>query len=130
MTLRDLEYVVAVADHRNFGTAAEKCFVSQPALSIQIRKFEDEIGIRIFERRSKGALVTSAGSEIIRRSKIILFETSELMECAKCIQDPYAGELRIGVFPTLGPYLLPEVIPQITERFPKPGIISSRRQDQ
>jgi LysR family transcriptional regulator, hydrogen peroxide-inducible genes activator len=118
MTLRDLEYLVAVADMRHFGKAAEACHVSQPTLSMQIRKLEDELGVALFERTNKQVLVTDVGGRIIAQARATLRQASTIVEIAKTARDPFAGELKLGAFPTLAPYLLPIVVPKIASTFP------------
>ena len=119
MNLRDLQYLVALAEQRHFGRAAEACFVSQPTLSMQIRKLEDELGVALFERAPRKVMLTPAGHEVLERARRILSEVEQMKEAARRSKDPEAGSLRLGVFPTLGPYLLPHVVPQLRERFPQ-----------
>lgn len=119
MNLRSLEYLVALADHRHFGRAAESVFVSQPTLSSQIKKLEQELGVELVERRARGALLTEAGERIVARARILLAEAENIRAIARLSTDPESGSLRLGVFPTLGPYLLPHVIPVVRERFPR-----------
>lgn len=119
MNIRDLKYIVAVANEQNFARAAQKSFVSQPALSMQIKKLEDEIGVKIFERSQKNFMVTKIGEEIIAKAKIILREVDEMKNIAKNSQDPFSGEIRIGAFPTLASYFFPKIIGKISTKFPK-----------
>jgi len=119
MNLRDLKYIVEVAKEQNFARAAQKVFVSQPALSMQIKKLEDELGAQIFERDLKNFLVTKVGEEIIKKAEIILREAEEIKNIAKNSHDPYSGELRIGAFPTLSSYFFPQNIKKISKKFPK-----------
>ncbi|MEN5395431.1 DNA-binding transcriptional regulator OxyR [Stenotrophomonas sp. TWI377] len=119
MNLRDLKYLVALADHRHFGKAAAACFVSQPTLSTQIRKLEDELGLPLVERAPRKVMLTPAGVEAAARARIIVAEVEQMKEAARRSRDPEAGTVRLGIFPTLGPYLLPHVIPNIRERFPQ-----------
>lgn len=119
MNLRDLKYLVALADHRHFGRAAEASFASQPTLSAQIKKLEDELGVQIFERQTRGVLLTRAGEAIIARARVVLREVDSIREIARGAGDPEAGSLRLGMFPTLGPYLLPHVIPALHQRYPR-----------
>ncbi len=119
MNLRDLGYLVALADLRHFGKAAEACFVSQPTLSMQIRKLEEELGVALFERAPRKVMLTPAGQDMVQRAKRILAEVEQMKEAARRSKDPEAGSLLLGVFPTLGPYLLPHVVPQLRERFPQ-----------
>ncbi|MEB1529196.1 LysR substrate-binding domain-containing protein [Xanthomonas sp. WHRI 7945] len=119
MNLRDLKYLVALADHKHFGRAAAACFVSQPTLSTQIKKLEDELGVPLVERAPRKVMLTPAGREAASRARGIVAEVEQMKEAARRSQDPEAGTVRLGIFPTLGPYLLPHVIPSIRERFPQ-----------
>jgi LysR family hydrogen peroxide-inducible transcriptional activator len=119
MNLRDLQYLVALADHRHFGRAAAASFVSQPTLSTQLKKLEDELGIALIERAPRKVMLTPAGHDIADRARRILAEVDQLRESARRTRDPEAGSVRLGIFPTLGPYLLPHVLPKIRERFPR-----------
>ncbi len=118
MNLRDLKYLVALADHRHFGRAAEACFVSQPTLSTQIRKLEEELGVSLVERAPRKVMLTPAGRDAAERARRIVAEVEQMKEAARRSQDPEAGTVRLGIFPTLGPYLLPHVVPGIRTRFP------------
>ncbi|MCW4454111.1 LysR substrate-binding domain-containing protein [Flavobacterium sp. MXW15] len=119
MNLRDLKYLVALAEHKHFGRAAAACFVSQPTLSTQIRKLEEELGVPLVERAPRKVMLTPAGREAAARARGIVAEVEQLKEAARRSRDPEAGTVRLGIFPTLGPYLLPHVIPRIRERFPQ-----------
>lgn len=119
MNLRDLQYLVALAEHRHFGRAAEASFVSQPTLSTQIRKLEDELGVALVERTPRKVLLTETGGEIARRARGVLSQIDEIKSIAQRTRDPESGTIRLGIFPTLGPYLLPHVIPQLRTRFPR-----------
>lgn len=119
MNIRDLKYLITVANLRHFGKAAEACFVSQPTLSTQLKKLEDELNIQIFERRNKKIFPTSIGKAIIAQAKIVLREVESLQNIAKLSRDPLSGPLRLGLIPTLGPYLLPHVIPTLKEKYDK-----------
>lgn len=119
MNLRDLQYLVALAEHKHFGRAAEATFVSQPTLSTQIMKLEDELGVALVERTPRKILLTEVGREIVQRARDVLNEVEQIRLIARRTLDPESGTLRLGIFPTLGPYLLPHVIPQIRERFPR-----------
>lgn len=119
MNLRDLRYLVALAEHRHFGRAAEASFVSQPTLSTQIRKLEEELGVALFERAPRKVMLTPVGREIVERARKVLADVDQLAEIARRSQDPEAGTVRLGLFPTLGPYLLPHVLPGLRERFPR-----------
>ncbi|SEJ43285.1 DNA-binding transcriptional regulator OxyR [Frateuria terrea] len=119
MNLRDLAYLVSLAEHRHFGRAAEASFVSQPTLSTQIKKLEDELGVALVERTPRKVLLTETGREIARRARGVLAEIEEIRAIAQRTRDPEAGKLRLGVFPTLGPYLLPHLVPRVRQRFPR-----------
>jgi LysR family hydrogen peroxide-inducible transcriptional activator len=119
MNLRDLSYLVALAEHRHFGRAAEASFVSQPTLSTQIRKLEDELGVALVERTPRKVLLTETGREIARRARGVLSQIDEIKSIAQRTRDPESGTIRLGIFPTLGPYLLPHVIPHLRQRFPR-----------
>ena len=119
MNLRDLAYLVSLAEHRHFGRAAEASFVSQPTLSTQIKKLEDELGVALVERTPRKVLLTETGREIARRARGVLAEVDEIKAIAQRTRDPEAGKLRLGVFPTLGPYLLPHLVPLVRRRFPR-----------
>lgn len=119
MNIRDFSYLVALANYRHFGKAAKACFVSQPALSMQIKKLEETLGVTLLERSNKAVLLTPIGIAITERAKYILQHMEEIRELAKLAKDPYSGELKIGIIPTLAPYLLPLIIPSLTKGFPK-----------
>ncbi|MBK5223463.1 MAG: LysR family transcriptional regulator [Acidimicrobiia bacterium] len=118
MNLRDLQYLVALAEQRHFGRAAEACFVSQPTLSTQIKKLEHELGIELFERTPGNVLLTTVGAEIVERARVALEAAEEIRSIAQHAADPEAGSLRLGIFPTLAPYLLPHVVPVLHARYP------------
>lgn len=119
MNIRDLKYLVAIADHGHFGMAADASFVSQPALSMQIKKLENILGIQLIERTSKSAILTEIGKLITEQARDVLCRVETIKEMAKQANDPYSGELRLGVIPTLGPYLLPHIVPGLAKLFPK-----------
>ncbi len=119
MNIRDLKYLVALVDHSHFGNAAKACFISQPALSMQIKKLEATLGVKLLERSNKAVLITESGREIAARARLILSQVEEVREYAKLAHDPYQGQFKIGIFPTLAPYLLPLIIPSLTLSFPK-----------
>ncbi len=119
MNLRDLKYLVALMDHKHFGQAAEACFVSQPTLSTQIKKLEEELGVPLVERSSRHVMLTDVGLEIAGRARAVLDEVNQMRELARRTRDPEAGTIRLGIFPTLAPYFLPHVIPQLRKRFAK-----------
>jgi LysR family transcriptional regulator, hydrogen peroxide-inducible genes activator len=119
MNLRDLHYLVALAEHRHFGHAAEACFVSQPTLSTQIKKLEDELGVSLVERTPRKVLLTDVGRDIAARARDVLNEVEQIKGIARRTLDPESGTVRLGIFPTLGPYLLPHIVPLIRKRFPR-----------
>jgi LysR family hydrogen peroxide-inducible transcriptional activator len=119
ISLRQLEYVVAVARLRNFHEAAAACHVSQPGLSIQLRQLEDQLGVAIFERDRRRVLVTSVGEEIVRRAARVLEEAEGLVESAKAASKPMCGLLRLGVIPTVAPYALPAALPRLRKKYPE-----------
>lgn len=119
MNLRDLQYLVAVADHRHFGRAARACFVSQPTLSTQLKKLEQELGVELLERHPRQVIVTEAGRQVVERARLILSHAASIRTIAQRSQDPDAGTVRMGMFPTLGPYLLPHIVPSLHRLFPK-----------
>jgi LysR family transcriptional regulator, hydrogen peroxide-inducible genes activator len=118
MNLRDLGYLVAVADHGHFGRAADACFVTQPTLSTQLRKLEQELGVELVERNPRHIVLTDAGEQVVERARIILNEADSIVEVARRASDPESASLTVGIFPTLAPYLLPHVVPEIRARFP------------
>lgn len=119
MNLRDLHYLVAVAEHRHFGKAADASYVSQPTLSMQLKKLEKELGVQLVERNPRHVLLTEAGRQVVERAKVILAEVENIRGIARQAADPDSGSLRIGLFPTLAPYFLPHVVPKLHQRFPK-----------
>src|SRR5690606_21789653 len=119
MNLRDLRYLVALAEHRHFGRAAEACCVSQPTLSTQIRKLEDELGVSLVERTPRKVLLTEVGRDVVQRAREVLNEVEQIHAIARRTIDPESGTIRLGIFPTLGPYLLPHVVPRVRDRFPR-----------
>ena len=119
MTLTELRYIVAVAQKNHFGKAAQACFVSQPTLSIAIKKLEEELGIRLFERSSKNEIrITEIGQQIVDQAHVVLQQAQILSEIAQQGRDPLAGQFRLGVIYTIGPYLLPGLIPKLRETAP------------
>jgi len=123
MNLRDLHYIVALADLQNFGQAAERCFVSQPTLSMQIKKLEETLGVQLFERNNKKVIITEAGLAIVASARRILEESQKIRQIAATTQDPLAGNLRLGAFPTLAPYLFPRLVPSIKQQLPNIRLI-------
>ncbi|QWF72243.1 LysR family transcriptional regulator [Methylomonas paludis] len=118
MNLRDLHYLVAVADLHSFVQAAQRCFISQPTLSMQIKKLEDSLGVQIFERSNKKVLITPIGAAIIASARRIIQETELIEALAENAQDPLAGKLRLGGFPTLSTYLFPQLAILIKQNLP------------
>jgi LysR family hydrogen peroxide-inducible transcriptional activator len=119
MTLTELKYIVAVAREKHFGRAAEGCFVSQPTLSVAIKKLEDELEVKLFERSANEVSVTPLGEEIVRQAQSVLEQAAAIKEIAKRGKDPLAGPLRLGVIYTIGPYLLPDLVRQAIARTPQ-----------
>ncbi|SOE67722.1 transcriptional regulator, LysR family [Burkholderia sp. OK233] len=119
MTLTELKYIVAVARERHFGRAAEACFVSQPTLSVAIKKLEDELNVQIFERGTSEVSVTPIGEQIVTQAQRVLEQTLAIKEIAKQGKDPLVGPLRLGIIYTIGPYLLPTLVKQMIKRVPQ-----------
>ncbi len=119
MNLRELEYLVALADERHFHKAAARCFVSQPTLSGQLKKLEQELGVVLVERTNRRVSMTEAGTEIARQARAVLAGVRQIRETAATFEDPMSGELRLGIIPTLAPYLLPLIIPALNRRYAK-----------
>jgi LysR family hydrogen peroxide-inducible transcriptional activator len=119
MTLTELKYIVAVAREKHFGHAAEACFVSQPTLSVAIKKLEDELEVKLFERSANEVAVTPLGEEIVRQAQSVLEQAAAIKEIAKRGKDPLAGPLKLGVIYTIGPYLLPDLVRQAIARTPQ-----------
>ena len=119
MTLTELKYIVAVARERHFGRAAEACFVSQPTLSVAIRKLEEELGVQLFERGGSEIGITPVGAQIVEQAQHVLGQTNAIREIAAQGKDPLAGPLRVGVIYTIGPYLLPRLVPRMIADAPQ-----------
>jgi LysR family hydrogen peroxide-inducible transcriptional activator len=119
LKLKDLRYLVAVADTRHFGRAAERSFVSQPTLSAQLKKLEEYLGVQLIERAPKRIQLTAAGEEIVERARRILESSEEIVELARGHRDPLAGRLRLALLPTIGPYLLPNVAGRLRKQLPR-----------
>jgi LysR family transcriptional regulator, hydrogen peroxide-inducible genes activator len=119
LTLRDLEYLVAVADRRHFGKAADACHVSQPALSAQIRKIEDFLSVQLFERSNRSVVITPIGEQVARQARVVLEEAGKIAVLAQEISEPLSGALRLGAIATLGPYLMPHLLGPLRKQFPK-----------
>jgi LysR family hydrogen peroxide-inducible transcriptional activator len=118
MNIRDLEYLLALEQTRHYGKAAEKCYVSQPTLSAQLKKLEKSLGVSLIDRNAKGVIFSEAGKNILEHAKNILLEVDQIQEISKHFKDPKSGALRIGIIPTIGPYLLPHVIQKLKRQFP------------
>jgi LysR family transcriptional regulator, hydrogen peroxide-inducible genes activator len=119
LKLKDLRYLVAVADERHFGRAAASCFVSQPTLSAQLKKLEQDLGVQLIERAPNNVTLTQAGEQIVARARRILEASEEMVTLARSQRDPFAGRLRVALLPTIGPYLLPQVTPAIRKALPR-----------
>ncbi|MDA7418944.1 LysR substrate-binding domain-containing protein [Xenophilus arseniciresistens] len=119
MTLTELKYIVAVARERHFGKAAEACYVSQPTLSVAIKKLEDELEVKLFERSAGEVTVTPLGEQIVQQAQTVLDQAASIKEIAKRGKDPLAGPLNLGVIYTIGPYLLPDLVRQNIARTPQ-----------
>lgn len=117
MNIRDLEYLIALAEHKHFRRAAESCNVSQPTLSGQIRKLEDELGTILLERTSRKVLFTQAGLTLVEQAKAVLREVKVLKEMASNQGKDMSGPLHVGIIPTLGPYISPIIVPTLKEEF-------------
>lgn len=125
MTLQELRYLVAVAEEGQVARAAARCHVGQPTLSTQLKKLEDSLGVQLFERGPRGLKPTAAGVPLIAQARVVLEEAEKLRALARATQDPMAGPLRLGVIPTLGPYLLPYLLPMIRKRYPQLRLLLS-----
>ena len=119
MTLTELKYIVAVARDKHFGRAAEACFVSQPTLSVAIKKLEEELDVKIFERGASEVSVTPLGEQIVRQAQQVIEQAQAIREIAKRGKDPVSGPLRMGIIYTIGPYLLPDLVRQTIARVPQ-----------
>src|SRR5690349_5738513 len=119
LTLRDLEYLVSVAEHEHFGKAAAACHVSQPALSAQIRKVEDIVGVQVFERSNRSVAITPQGRAVVEQARVVLEEARKIGEVAGKAQRPLTGSLRLGLIATVGPYLMPHLLAPLRKSFPK-----------
>ena len=119
MTLTELKYIVAVARERHFGKAADACYVSQPTLSVAVKKLEEELDLKLFERSANEVTVTPLGEEIVRQAQSVLEQAANIKEIAKRGKDPLAGPLKLGVIYTIGPYLLPDLVRQMIAHTPQ-----------
>ena len=123
MTLTELRYIVAVAREKHFGHAAEACFVSQPTLSVAIKKLEEELDVKLFERGASEVSVTPLGEEIVRQAQQVIEQAAAIKEIAKRGKDPVAGPLRVGVIYTIGPYLLPDLVRETIASVPQMPLV-------
>ncbi|TJZ76299.1 hydrogen peroxide-inducible genes activator [Chitiniphilus eburneus] len=123
MTLTELRYIVAVARERHFGRAAASCFVSQPTLSVAVKKLEDELGVTLFERSAGDVTLTPIGERIVEQSQSVLEEVQVIKQLAEQGKDPLAGPLRLGIIYSISPYLLPHLIPALRERAPQMQVL-------
>jgi LysR family transcriptional regulator, hydrogen peroxide-inducible genes activator len=122
-TLRQLQYAVAVAEELSFRRAAERCRVAQPSLSAQLAQLEGALGVVLFERSRRGVLVTQAGRDLIERARRLLLDATDLLEAGRRTSDPLAGTLRLGIIPTVAPYLLPAIAPRLRQSFAKLSLV-------
>lgn len=125
MNLRDLQYILAVAETMHFGHAAERCFVSQPTLSGQIKKLEEELGVAIFERTNRSVNITPIGEAILSHARQMMEQADAIRHLAQAHQDPLAGPLRIGAIPTLSPYLIPLILIPLKQQYPQMKLVLS-----
>ncbi len=119
MNIRDLRYLVAVAEHRHFGRAAEACHVSQPTLSTQLKKLEETLGVVLIERTNRQVMLSSVGERIVEQAQRVLREVNQLVNIAEQYRDPFGGDFRLGVIPTVAPYLLPKILGPMRKAFPE-----------
>ncbi len=125
MNLRDIKYILTVADTRHFGRAAERCFVSQPTLSGQIKKLEEELGVTLFERTNRSVEITPIGEAVLEHARLLLEQADAIEQVARAQRDPLAGPLRIGAIPTLSPYLMPLILVPLKQRYPQLRLVLS-----
>ncbi|MEN9472554.1 MAG: hypothetical protein RLZZ495_643 [Pseudomonadota bacterium] len=123
MTLTELKYIVAVARERHFGKAAEACHVSQPTLSVAIKKLEEELNVKLFERSAGEVGVTLLGEEIVQQAKMVLEQAAAIKDIAKRGKDPLMGTLKLGVIYTIAPYLLPDLVRQVLHQMPQMSLV-------
>ncbi len=117
--LRDLQYLLAVNDYKHFGKAADACFVSQPTLSGQLKKLEEQLGVTLIERSRHNVMLTLAGEQLIGKARDVVNAAEAFEQTAKTLTDPLSGELHLGLIPTLAPYLLPHIMPALSQQLPK-----------
>jgi len=130
MNLKDLKYLVALADTGHFGKAAERTFVSQPTLSAQLKKLEDYLGVKLVERQPKNVQLTEVGKQVVVRARRMLDESDEIVALARNNTDPFAGKLKLGLIPTIGPYLLPKVMQKLRKALPQLGLMLYEHQTE
>lgn len=130
MNLRDLQYLIAVAETQHFGRAAERCYVSQPTLSGQIKKLEQELGIVLFERSNRSVQITPAGEAILLHARLMVEQADAIRQLAGSFKDPLAGPLRIGVIPTISPYLMPLILRPLQQQYSQLRLIISEEQTE
>lgn len=123
MNIRDLKYLIAVVESEHFGQAAEQCCVSQPTLSMQLKKLEDELGVQLFERTNKCVMTTPIGKQLAEQAKRILGEINTLKNMASNAKDPLCGDFHLGIIPTMGPYVLPGLLANLKKHLPKLNLI-------
>jgi len=117
MNIRELEYLIAIDEERHFHRAAERCFVSQPTLSGQLKKLEQELGVLLVERSNRQVSMTEAGEAVVKHARIVLTEINAIKDTANYFHDPMVGDVRVGIIPTIAPYLLPIIMPQLNKHF-------------
>src|ERR1700722_2096575 len=130
MNLKDLKYLVALADTGHFGKAAERTFVSQPTLSAQLKKLEDYLGVKLIERQPKNVQLTEVGRQVVVRARRMIDEGDEIIALARSNTDPLAGKLKLALVPTIGPYLVPRVVPKIRKALPRLGLMLYEHQTE
>jgi LysR family hydrogen peroxide-inducible transcriptional activator len=130
VNLKDLKYLVALADTGHFGKAAERTFVSQPTLSAQLKKLEEYLGVKLVERQPKNVQLTEVGKQVVVRARRMLNESDEIIALARNNTDPFAGKLKLGLIPTIGPYLLPRVMQKLRKALPQLGLMLYEHQTE
>ena len=130
MNLRDLKYLIAVAETLHFGKAAKACYISQPTLSAQIRKLEEELGVTIFERTNRSVNLTSIGEKVIEHARSAVNEADAIRDLAQAYHDPMTGPIRLGAIPTISPYLVPMILTPLKNRYPNLRLVLAEEQTQ
>jgi LysR family hydrogen peroxide-inducible transcriptional activator len=130
MNLKDLRYLVALADTGHFGKAAERTFVSQPTLSAQLKKLEDYLGVKLVERQPKNVQLTEVGKQVVVRARRMLADSDEIVALGRSNTDPFAGKLKLALIPTIGPYLLPRIMQKIRKALPHLGLMLYEHQTE